>query len=1391
MSFTPVLVGNPDITQLSQVVATPANLPSKLVTIMNNSNEVVYPILYDANSTQDFTAGKVVRVQLTSGGSGYSASSPPTVTITGGDGLGSGATATAVVNGNGQIYALNLTAFGSGFTPGVPALVTFSGSGGATANAVVSSLPIGAPPTSLYDPLDAYNQGFRGYIGEFNAATGATDLGLLPGHQVTVQVPLVFWDGGRLFFASNGSQPLQSATDPGNPLQSTPTWNYLATAKSFVVGGTVGGQPLPYSANFADPATGFANSNGRVMWYHDTTAHDFGTDGPGQLTEWTIRDPNQSQFAPNMDSSQLLTIFNYDVSYVDNLTLPAAMEITKVPTQVPPGYNGPAIPPATYAALGTDLTIAQMQQAMAAFTATTGDPNNPNALLGDYFGGRGYDQFFLPSGPNGINFDKLPAGYNLFAVAPNNDAQSQLDTSKYQLISGGNRVQVDTHSTGIATLGSNQLTNVDPTYAAQLAPGMLFKIVNWPANSNTPVFPQGTYITKVEGTTVFLSNPASKDGPNQSPGNLLAYTFAGSQFVSSAGSTNGTTAAVSNIDPTVGIYLRPGMLVTGPGITTYSQIQSISPDFKTVMLTGAIPAVASGSAGTPYRFTGGPESYVVSTLINNWYSWADYYVNNVDAVDVPNVTGTTYGNLGQLLSIAPTNGGSGYTSQPTVSITGGGGTGATAQAILSNGKIVGFQVTSPGLGYTSPPTIIISGGNGVDATAVATVSTQLTLDGIDPAKGQLLRVGDVVSGPNIDPNSRTTIAAISADFKTVTLSNPVATAVAGGSYSFSKPLQIPRSPDAKPYTLTFDPNVPSQPGQNPIAFARSVYDVMQGFSHLNEPTYLSQSALLLQYVIGCNIGTFALQAGQSLPVERVNQLRDELKSILRGVADFSVTQEFNPQTGAEQWYPAPYAKTPGAMIDTGSGPQPASFGVYNLNPYVWFIHIELGMSGYGFSVDDDTANAQDAASSIQVAYGGTAYTAPGPVGQQISNLELYSFGAPFGTLHDQGHIDTTSGVAKGYDLTKYTVISGLSLATVGKLKAYDAKNGQGALVTGFGMTPGSSRVFLTGPSNPDPNNPNGANASYVVLLQPSPGQDGATSPYTFSGFDTTVPAISSLSSGNGAAGMLITLTGTGFTKALGVTFNGQPAATFKVINDTTLTVTVPAAATSGKVGVRGPAGTGYSTTDFTIMTNRRPIALAGPDRSIVEGQPLAFNALSSSDPDHDPLTYLWNFGDGTTGTGPTPSHTYVNDGVYTATLTVSDGHTWSVPPQDSLIVTVANAKPELQKITTPNRFHYIYPQPAVTIASVFTDRGVSDTHTAMINWGDGSVTSATITEPQGGSGKAKGSLTGTHVYTKSGLYTVTVTLKDSQGAQSTKSTMVFVRVPPIHSHSRPRRLSCR
>lgn len=63
--------------------------------------------------------------------------------------------------------------------------------------------------------------------------------------------------------------------------------------------------------------------------------------------------------------------------------------------------------------------------------------------------------------------------------------------------------------------------------------------------------------------------------------------------------------------------------------------------------------------------------------------------------------------------IKVTNGGSGYTSIPTVTVSGN----ATARAIVQNTKVTGIEVISKGSGYTALPTITISGGGGSNATA--------------------------------------------------------------------------------------------------------------------------------------------------------------------------------------------------------------------------------------------------------------------------------------------------------------------------------------------------------------------------------------------------------------------------------------------------------------------------------------------------------------------------------------------------------------------------------------------------------------------------------------------------------------------------------------------------
>ena len=75
-----------------------------------------------------------------------------------------------------------------------------------------------------------------------------------------------------------------------------------------------------------------------------------------------------------------------------------------------------------------------------------------------------------------------------------------------------------------------------------------------------------------------------------------------------------------------------------------------------------------------------------------------------------------------LTGIAVANAGSGYTTPPTVSITGGGGTGAMATAQVAGGIITGFTVTNPGESYETPPAVTLSGGGGSGGAGTAAIA---------------------------------------------------------------------------------------------------------------------------------------------------------------------------------------------------------------------------------------------------------------------------------------------------------------------------------------------------------------------------------------------------------------------------------------------------------------------------------------------------------------------------------------------------------------------------------------------------------------------------------------------------------------------------------------------
>jgi len=180
---------------------------------------------------------------------------------------------------------------------------------------------------------------------------------------------------------------------------------------------------------------------------------------------------------------------------------------------------------------------------------------------------------------------------------------------------------------------------------------------------------------------------------------------------------------------------------------------------------------------------------------------------------------------------------------------------------------------------------------------------------------------------------------------------------------------------------------------------------------------------------------------------------------------------------------------------------------------------------------------------------------------------------------------------------------------------------------------------------------------------------------------------------------------------------------------------------------------------FLLDPQLPPTACISAPSEANEGQTINLDGSCSSNPDGDPLTYSWDFGDGTTSTDVTTTRTYTDDDTYTVTLTVDDGG----GGQDSATttVTVNNVAPEVD--AGPDAT--IDEGDTFVSSGSFADPG-DDTWTATVDYGDGS-------------GVQTLSLTGMtfsldHTYADNGVHTVTVTVTDDDDGVGTDTVSVTV-----------------
>ncbi|MFC1486237.1 PKD domain-containing protein [Thermoproteota archaeon] len=183
-----------------------------------------------------------------------------------------------------------------------------------------------------------------------------------------------------------------------------------------------------------------------------------------------------------------------------------------------------------------------------------------------------------------------------------------------------------------------------------------------------------------------------------------------------------------------------------------------------------------------------------------------------------------------------------------------------------------------------------------------------------------------------------------------------------------------------------------------------------------------------------------------------------------------------------------------------------------------------------------------------------------------------------------------------------------------------------------------------------------------------------------------------------------------------------------------------------------------------VVKNRDPVAVFTETAAFVEKeQTLTFDASPSYDVDGTIISYLWDFGDGTSTTGISVSHSYSQRELFQIKLTITDNdgatdtaietkNVWNKSPVAIFTETVDTGNDRMIAFDSTESY-----DPDGAIVSYLWDFGDANMATGV---------------------------TATHVFDNYGLYVVTLTVTDNNGASdsaySTKN-FHFINIPPVAS----------
>src|SRR5437867_2550964 len=204
---------------------------------------------------------------------------------------------------------------------------------------------------------------------------------------------------------------------------------------------------------------------------------------------------------------------------------------------------------------------------------------------------------------------------------------------------------------------------------------------------------------------------------------------------------------------------------------------------------------------------------------------------------------------------------------------------------------------------------------------------------------------------------------------------------------------------------------------------------------------------------------------------------------------------------------------------------------------------------------------------------------------------------------------------------------------------------------------------------------------------------------------------------------------------------------------------------------QGPDGAIWLTTPSTIYrywdSAQSPVAsFTATPNPVTVGTAVSFDASSSTDPDGTIVSYAWEFGDATTGTGVTTSHTYTAIGRYRANLTVTDNESYTATASLDVVVRAPPSPPVASFTANPNPTN-----PGVAVNFNASASSDPDGTIVSYSWEFGDTSTGT-------------GVTASHAYATAGTYHVNLTVTDDQSLTANASRDIVVQPapqPPIAS----------